>query len=309
LCSTIVHYLPEHSCCVRVGFRLTHAVTGEVHHPVLYGKTYYNDQGARTMRAMAQLWQSTARRQGRLSIPRPLNYLEHWKMFWQREVAGIPALDQLRKEPEFHRQMAAIAANVAALHQTPLASLDGGGSQDCLTKLQRVLTLVVQVRPELARHLELVIGNLIHSRPQEHKRPLATLHGDLHLKNILSDGSRVFLIDLDSVHRGDPLEDLGSLIASLLNLSLLGRLDRTSVHRMIDQFLIHYRRHIQWQIDPDDLRWHVAAALLSERLARSITRLKHGRPALLQPLLELAGNIALGQQPPVWMESVAGGRQ
>jgi aminoglycoside phosphotransferase (APT) family kinase protein len=41
-------------------------------------------------------------------------------------------------------------------------------------------------------------------------------HGDLHDKNILLSSDRVALLDLDSLSRGDPAEDLGNLAAHLV---------------------------------------------------------------------------------------------
>lgn len=297
-----VHYLPEHTCCVRTRFTLTHTVTGEVRHPVLYGKTYYNDQGRNTMAAMVQLWRSPARQQGRLAIPQPIAYLAPWKMLWQSEVAGIPALDGLRNQPDFQLRMSDIADSVAALHQTLLEHLQTAcANEQPLAQLQRVLYLVLRVKPEYARPMEVIIGHLCRTLPDSRTRPVATLHGDLHLKNVLINERQAFLIDLDNLYLGDPLRDIGSLIASLLYLPLLGQLEKHQTHRLIALFLHYYQRHIHWRIPTNDLCWYVAAALLTERLTRSITRLKEGRLDKVPALLELAGTVTLGNTHPEWL--------
>ncbi len=304
----IVHYLPEHTCCVRVRLLLSHGMTGEIRHSMLYGKTYYNDQGRRTLDSMTQLWRSPARQQGRLAVPQPIAYLRHWHLLWQHGVVGTPLSDRLQANQANGAVIANAAAQVATLHQTPVTNLeDASENGDPIVQLQRLLTLVILTRSGMARPLEQLIRLLIQAQPAQDARPTATLHGDLHFKNILAgEDGQVFLIDLDNLYRGDPLADLGSLIAALLNLSLLGQLDESVTHKTIARFLNHYQQHVRWPIAPEDLCWHVAIALLNERMTRGITRLKHGRLALLQPLMALAGNLVLGKDFPEWLPPLAG---
>ncbi len=46
-----------------------------------------------------------------------------------------------------------------------------------------------------------------------------TIHGDLHLNNIITDGDGFYLIDLENVHRGYPEIELAFLYAQLVKLS------------------------------------------------------------------------------------------
>ncbi|HHJ38675.1 MAG: hypothetical protein AXA67_05850 [Methylothermaceae bacteria B42] len=309
--SEIIHYLPEHTCCVRARLLLSHGITGEIRHPVLYGKTYYNDQGRRTLDSMTQLWRSPARQRGRLSVPQPIAYLHHWHMLWQHGVAGTPLLDCLQQNRGNSAVIANAATQVAWLHQTAISNLENDDEiNDPIIKLQRLLTLVVLTQPGLARPLERLIRFIIQAQPEQNTRPAATLHGDLHFKNILAgEHGQVFLIDLDNLYRGDPLADIGSLVAALLNLSLLGQLDDPLAQKTIAQFLCHYQQHVRWRINQEDLRWHVAVALLNERMTRGITRLKHGRMALLQPLMALAGNLVMSKDALNWLQPLTGVRK
>jgi thiamine kinase-like enzyme len=56
----------------------------------------------------------------------------------------------------------------------------------------------------------------------------AVIHGDLNLRNILVKGDEIYFIDLDEIRLGDPIEDLASLIYSLLYRN--GVLDFQSSH-------------------------------------------------------------------------------
>ena len=211
-------------------------------------------------------------------------------------------MERIRKEPACHHHMARVATLIAALHQTPLKNLPiAGNGRHSIGRLKRVLKLIHHVRPEMARPMELLASHLCRTCPDLQRRPLATLHGDLHLKNILIDEQQVHLIDLDDLKLGDPLHDLGSLIASMLYLSLLGKLDQARVQRSIVSLLKHYQDHVNWHLDANDLCWYVTASLLTERIARSIIRVKDGRIENIQALFELAGAIILGNAYPAWL--------
>jgi len=63
------------------------------------------------------------------------------------------------------------------------------------------------------------IGEAVDALPRD-ASPVGVVHGDLHDKNVFVSERGVELIDLDMVHAGDPLEDLGNLSAHLLLRSL-----------------------------------------------------------------------------------------
>ena len=121
--------------------------------------------------------------------------------------------------------------------------------------------------------------------------PIATLHGDCHAQNFLVDGDRIALIDLDNVMLGPPLHDVGSFVATLLYRGCVDHVPLARARPLVDAFLASYRAAVPWTVDDDDVAWYTATALLRERIYRAVTRLKAGRLALIDDLIELAGRL------------------
>ncbi|HKC87431.1 MAG TPA: hypothetical protein VKG02_15710, partial [Blastocatellia bacterium] len=101
LTEEIAHYVAEHTCTARVTVQLRSAATGRARTAVLYGKTYYNEDGAETFARMRELATSEACRQGRLALARPLAYKPESKTLWQMGLPGAPLYEQAPGGPLF----------------------------------------------------------------------------------------------------------------------------------------------------------------------------------------------------------------
>ncbi len=125
---------------------------------------------------------------------------------------------------------------------------------------------------------------------------VATLHGDLHLKNFLIEGDRAELIDLDTLRAGDPHEDLGSFAASLYHRALLGEASVEAVEAAIALFVKAYRENVSWTVDDDTVALQTARALIVERARRAVTRRKGD---VVEQLLAIAERLVAGTQSPL----------
>jgi thiamine kinase-like enzyme len=276
--SDIVHYVAEHTCTVKAQLEIVNAVTGKRRTPVLFGKTYYNEQGAATWQAMRQLQQSGIR------IARALSYQPQLKTLWQLGLTGVT----LDEAPSFENLLGKAAVAVAALHETPLEAHARDARSQAVAKLQAAAQLVALVEPE--RNWEPLLARLQAQAETRAARPAVMLHGDLHWKNFFVENDQIVLLDLDNFGAGDPLADLGSFLASLHYRHLLGEL--SNVNALINTFVNAYQASVSWAVPEADLRWHVATALVTERVARCITRLKASH--LIDDLLALATRISAG---------------
>jgi Ser/Thr protein kinase RdoA (MazF antagonist) len=132
-------------------------------------------------------------------------------------------------------------------------------------------------------------------RPDDAGAPVA-LHGDVHPKNglLLPDG-RIALIDLDQCGLGPAAVDLGSLVAGLRYRALIGG-DGVPAAALERALLDGYaaRRSLP---APVVLRWHVAAALLSERALRAVNRIRPEGLEHLEDVLRAARAALAGAQP------------
>jgi Ser/Thr protein kinase RdoA (MazF antagonist) len=106
------------------------------------------------------------------------------------------------------------------------------------------------------------------------------VHGDLHPKNVLVARGGVGLIDLDQAGRAPAATDLGGVLAGLRCAVVLGALPAGSAAASGGALLRGYEQFAELP-SADALRWYTAAALLVERAARAVHRV---RPRALERL-------------------------
>jgi hypothetical protein len=279
---TIVQYVAERSCTVRLPLD---------DESVGYGKFYRPGESAPAWQTVTELWQSAACREGRLVIPEPLAWHAESESVWLRELGGVP-LERVAIEQQLS-QFKRIGQTLAILHQTPLES---NSTRDQLrpADLTVIIPVLTTIRPSLGARLERLATMLIESAP-EAAIDDATLHGDLHLKNIFSlpagqtgQVGQIGLLDLDNLGVGDPLLDLGSLAGYLHYRGMAAALPVEQVEWEIAQLCEGYETEAGRRIDHAALRHHIATALITERAWRGVTRLKPNGPADIERLLDLA---------------------
>jgi Phosphotransferase enzyme family len=286
--SRVMHYVGEHTCTVQTSFELIHPSLNTRQPLTLFSKTYYNEEGVQTDWVMRQLWESAPRRSGQLRMAQPLWYDARLKTLWQLGIQGATLENCGLDGP-----LLPIAARaIAAFHGTPLPHLCAITIQNLIEKLVAVGSMLVECRPSCQPVLLPLLARLTAQAQVIPASPTATLHGDLHLKNLFLTEGTIALIDLDNVCEGPPAWDMGSFAAGLL----AGALARpTSLHRMANQtliFLDHYNQSAPWKIDRSTVAWCTAVALVIERAHRCVTRLKDGRRGQVEPLLGLADQIS-----------------
>jgi thiamine kinase-like enzyme len=281
----IVHYVPEHTCTVQATLDVRRA-DGMRQRSVVYGKAYYDGTGARVGDAMRRLWSSRAVQSGALGIARPLAYEPRDRVLWQEGLEGA-TLEQAHPDDRIpERVLRRVAGAIAALHGSPVARLPSVGPADVLAELRTRAAVIGDAQPGLRERLDRVVRALSGAAPGA--AAAATLHGDLHPKNLFLIGERVCLIDLDSVRRGPAELDLASWLACMLYRACLRGEPSGSVQAAVGSFVNLYERERGAPIDRRALDWYTAAALVSERAYRVLSRLKDGRLEILDDLLELA---------------------
>ncbi len=103
----------------------------------------------------------------------------------------------------------------------------------------------------------------------------------------------VALIDLDQVATGPAAADIGSLLAAFRYAAIVGAISPAAERAYSDAFCAGYGR-VRELPDPETLRRHLAAALISERALRAVTRVRRRGLAALATLLEEAEAIGSG---------------
>jgi Ser/Thr protein kinase RdoA (MazF antagonist) len=185
-----------------------------------------------------------------------------------------------------------VARLVAALHDTPAPLVRRVGTAELLGHPRACAALLATVEPAWTRQLDALLGELAAGEADVAGLPTATLHGDLHPRNILVDGEQLVLIDLDGARAGAAVLELGAWIADTLSRALFAGEPLGAAQVSAAQFVHAYRADSGQPAGDAALAWATARALLCDRAYRSVANLKHGRYPRVAALLALARFIA-----------------
>jgi tRNA A-37 threonylcarbamoyl transferase component Bud32 len=140
-----------------------------------------------------------------------------------------------------------VGAALAELHAQPGEKLLPLSQERYLAKLDELASTLVVLCPEisdLARsQAERIATHLAESQSRR------AIHGDLYDKQILLDGDRVEILDMDQAALGDPRLDLGQFLAHLERDSLQGKLARTRIDELRGWLLEGYQQVTGSRVD------------------------------------------------------------
>jgi hypothetical protein len=286
----IAQCVPEHRVTARVHLHTSGDEGPTDARPqthTVYAKSDAETRGSVTQAVMHSLWCSAASLDGRLSVPRPLLWQAGSGLQWQAAVPGRALLDAC--PVPVGPRAAAVGRLLAALHQTPAPAAPMMTVTGLRQRLQETTQLLCAVQPaqqtrigRVAARLETGLTHVTSGLQQ-----CCTLHGDLHPRNVLYDGERLSLIDLDSARRGPALLELGSWLAEALYRAQLDGHAHAAVEAGGQAFLLGYVQAGGQAFTPRAIAWATAWQLWCQRVWRCVVNLKPGRYALVPGLLTL----------------------
>ena len=290
--SRVVHYVGEHTCTVKTSILVKKRAEQGTRTITLFGKTYYDETGTQTDRVMRQLWDSDSRRSGRLRLAQPIWYDGQRKTLWQLGIDGSTLEHSTLGDSQSVPRFIKAAHAIAALHRTPLSHLQPLTLADLIDRLDTVESMLMQHRPSCRSILLPLSARLRAQVKTVPLCPTATLHGDLHLKNLFLANGTVSLIDLDNTREGPPEWDIGSFVAGLVVSGLSAQTSNRNFAEDIQVLLDHYNQSAAWTIEMPTVAWCTAMALVIERAHRCVTRLKDGQQGHIERLLSVADRIS-----------------
>lgn len=177
-----------------------------------------------------------------------------------------------------------LGAQLAQLHRTDaLPATHSPAPAALLTARSREL---IRAWPGLAPCIDNTVSALHAQAPV--LTPNACLHGDLHPHNVLIHAGEPGLIDLDAAHRGPALLELGHWSAHVFARALATGTPTPVAAEAMAAFSDAYQHATGHRIDPADLRWATAHALVADRAHRVLTRLHPTGEPRVASLLALA---------------------
>ncbi len=192
-------------------------------------------------RLFADAWAVWRESQGRIGLAPPVGFLGTVGMTLQERVRGV-RLGGLVDQPGFVSTVRRTAQHLARLHglQVPLSSRRKLHEE--LKGIHRWAGILSAIRPELKSRVA-TLRDRLSAEVEGRIRLTAPTHADFHHTNVLVEGDRITIIDLDEMAFGDPMVDVGRFLASLRVPArrAFGRI--SALDEAGEAFLAEYLRH------------------------------------------------------------------
>lgn len=176
-------------------------------------------------RLFAGHWAVWRQGSGRLCIAPPVGYLAVARLSLQEFLTGT-RLSDITGIGELKGRVRKAAYAISRVHALTAPVVKHRSLEKEMSNVERWGAVLSQIRPAQAARLA-TLSSRLRGELAERIRITATIHADFHLANILTDRNGVTLIDWDQAAHGDPMLDVGRLLASLrvASLRLNGKLD------------------------------------------------------------------------------------
>jgi len=212
----------------------------------------------------------------RFDVPTPLAYLPELQLQLSSGVSGKSFRNAVYRKRNLDKKIRILGRALADFHSIEAGpELRRYGIFDELDLLDRWVSLIARIFPELARPLEALHSDILYHRPSD-KRPRALLHRDFYDQQVLFTEGRPAFVDMDTTSRGDRELDLGNFSAHMRVRGLQWD-QRHRCRELAEQFVEAYPR----QIEPSRVDWYRKATLLRLACVYSL------RPGLHHLALEL----------------------
>jgi hypothetical protein len=266
----VMQYLPERSCMIR--YRLTIIDTNNTKKisRTIYGKTYRDNKSTGIDIIMNQL----ARQLPKAAIS--LGYDEGYRTLWQSHLSGTPLEWSDFETQEASELLTKMALCVADFQKCEITASNRHGFKEIDSQLFETIKAAELQGVLIAEQISTLVSQQIAKREKLAKSEIQVrpLHQDLHLGNFILDDNQLCLIDFDTICVGDPLIDIGSLVANIYRRGINSGRDVVYLENIVNQLLYYYQISVTWKIDQSRLNWFISAALVHE-VIRRILRQRH----------------------------------
>jgi len=227
------------------------------------------------------------------TVPQFVSYNPAVRALLMTEVSGTQFTEIMsRVMPE---SFSLVGRSLARLHNCKLHPKTVWTPSKELAILHRHMKGFKLALPHLAAQLDGVISRLedlsgrlafIEDRP---------IHGNLFGDQILYSPNGIGIVDWDALSVGDPLYDLGRLIAHLLYVAGREKISPPDVNACVEALLEAYERATNRSLDRSCLVWHIATQLLLRGKISSLRKLARGWQTHLAFVVDESERVLNGQ--------------
>ena len=207
-----------------------------------------------------------------ISVPPTLGLIPSWRMWVQRRVAGQPLDRSLSRLPRSRALdlMGQVALGIHKLHRAGVPTTRTHTLRDELGILMDSLEPARAARPKLDTAITRVLEGCRRLASRLKRREAVGIHRDFHPGQLLVEGERLHLLDLDLYAMGDAALDVGNFTAHLTELAIRETGDPAGFESM-ERALREVYLGLAHDICEADLRaWHLLG--LARHIGLSVSR-------------------------------------
>jgi hypothetical protein len=208
------------------------------------------------------------------AVPQLIAYNPVYRTLMMTEVAGSSFTDVMRRAlPE---PFAQVGGMLAQLHGSSACPEVVWAPDKELTVLRRHTADFKRALPHLGMQLDGVVARLEAVSHELPCTPGVPIHGNLFGDQILAHRHGMGIVDWDTLSLGDPLYDVGRLIAHFIYIAGCGGIAPPAVSACAEALLQTYGVEAGRPVDRQRLAWHVATQLLLRGKISALRQLPEG---------------------------------
>lgn len=233
----VLRHKPGRRCLIE--YTLTNTATGQ---PLsILGKARAKGLDRKTYALYQWLWHHGFGPDSpdHIQVPEPLGLLPTLHMWLQRRVSGVRSTTLLT-EPEGVSVAEQVADALYKLHRHGPIPTRRHSVADELGILATQLSVVVRTQPRWRSRIERILEACRHRATSIPPGPELPIHRDFYPDQVLIDGPRTYLLDLDLYAHGDAAVDVGNFVAHAQEYALRLYGDAGALDGPTEHFVAHY---------------------------------------------------------------------
>ncbi len=152
-------------------------------------------------------------------VPKPLGLIPKLHMWLQEQVKGCP-ISQLITKPSSITLLQKVTKAIQKLHETNIPTDREHSMADELAILDDSFNKVAKIHPAWTLRLKQLMKACECLTNSISPMAFKGIHRDFYHDQLLSDGSGLYLLDLDLYTKGDPALDVGNFVGHLTELAV-----------------------------------------------------------------------------------------
>ena len=254
-----VRYIPEKRCLLRCHLSIKGKNSSDVKKERLFVKAYADDSAAEVFQIMKELRPRLKEKSdNKFSIPRLKGFDKQLKLVIMREVRGI-SLAKLTGTSGFTTAVEKSALGLATLNSIEVETKRRFDIPIELSGLKRQVLEVAELLPDCREQIQALFDYLYKERPAEPAR-LYSVHGDFYHNQIFIKKEKIYILDFDRFHKGNPLLDVGNFLAQLKALTLQN--PALDYKKASEAFKTVYFSRLSKVYSAEGLKWYLVLAYL-----------------------------------------------